>query len=162
RDRWRRALAARRNRVACRRADQPHGHRLPRRHHRARRRSGHARDGQRTDGSERAGGKAGARGAQSRGSAAVRAILTRPAKNGCRVAMARPKEFDRDAVLDRAVELFWAKGYEATSLGDLVESLGVGKQSLYDTFGDKHALYLAALDRYCEKYGGLPSDPLHG
>lgn len=62
--------------------------------------------------------------------------------------MARPKEFDRDQVLDRAVELFWEKGYEATSMADLVEALGVGRQSLYDTFGDKHALYLAALDRY--------------
>lgn len=65
--------------------------------------------------------------------------------------MARPKEFDRDAVLDRAVELFWTRGYEATSIGDLVEHLGIGRQSLYDTFGDKHALYVTALDRYRER-----------
>lgn len=74
--------------------------------------------------------------------------------------MARPKEFDRDAVLDRAVELFWAKGYEATSIGDLTEHLGIGRQSLYDTFGDKHGIYLAALDRYRVHYGGFATDPL--
>jgi len=62
--------------------------------------------------------------------------------------MARPKEFDRDAVLERAMHLFWERGYEATSIGDLTTHLGIGRQSLYDTFGDKHGLYLAALDRY--------------
>lgn len=69
--------------------------------------------------------------------------------------MARPKEFDRDAVLDRAMELFWARGYEATSIGDLVDHLSIGRQSLYDTFGDKYALYLAALGRYRERYGSV-------
>ena len=72
--------------------------------------------------------------------------------------MPRPKEFDRDAVLDRAMELFWRKGYEATSIGDLVEHLEIGRQSLYDTFGDKHALYVAALDRYREQFGAAVSD----
>ena len=67
--------------------------------------------------------------------------------------MARPNEFDRDDVLERAMELFWARGYEATSIGDLVEHVGIGRQSLYDTFGDKHALYVAALDRYRDKHG---------
>ncbi len=65
--------------------------------------------------------------------------------------MPRSKEFDRDAVLERAVELFWSRGYEATSIGDLTEHLGIGRQSLYDTFGDKHALYVQALDRYKER-----------
>jgi len=51
------------------------------------------------------------------------------------------------------MELFWRKGYEATSIGDLVEHLEIGRQSLYDTFGDKHALYVAALDRYREQFG---------
>jgi TetR/AcrR family transcriptional regulator, transcriptional repressor for nem operon len=69
-------------------------------------------------------------------------------------AMGRPKEFDRDQVLDRAMDVFWDLGYEATSIGDLVERLGIGRQSLYDTFGDKHALYLAALDRYSERNAG--------
>lgn len=62
--------------------------------------------------------------------------------------MARPKEFDIDAALDRAMDLFWLKGYEATSLQDLLEHMDIGRQSLYDTFGGKHELFLAALDRY--------------
>lgn len=68
--------------------------------------------------------------------------------------MARHKEFDRDEALQKAMELFWARGYEATSIRDLVEHTGVNRQSLYDTFGDKHALYLAALDRYREIESG--------
>lgn len=76
--------------------------------------------------------------------------------------MARPKEFDREQVLDRAIELFWARGYEATSVGDLIDHLKIGRQSLYDTFGDKRALYLAALDRYRQKYGDLIPDLLEG
>lgn len=67
--------------------------------------------------------------------------------------MARPREFDRDAVLEQALQLFWSRGYETTSMADLVENLGVGRQSLYDTFGDKRALYLLALDRYKEAHG---------
>lgn len=62
--------------------------------------------------------------------------------------MSRSKEFDVDAALQAALELFWERGYEATSVADLVERLGVGKASLYATFGTKHDLYLAALDRY--------------
>jgi TetR/AcrR family transcriptional regulator, transcriptional repressor for nem operon len=69
--------------------------------------------------------------------------------------MARPKEFNRDQVLDQATDVFWRRGFEATSIGDLVEELGIGRQSLYDTFGDKHSLYVAALDRYRQRYGGL-------
>lgn len=67
---------------------------------------------------------------------------------GCR--MARTKEFDPDAVLLSALELFWRRGYEATSVADLVEHLGVGRASLYATFGNKHDLYLKALDRYAD------------
>jgi TetR/AcrR family transcriptional regulator, transcriptional repressor for nem operon len=66
--------------------------------------------------------------------------------------MARPKEFDCEQALERATELFWAKGYQATSMQDLVEHLGVNRQSLYDTFGDKDALFLAALRRYGTRY----------
>src|SRR5919106_1334524 len=67
--------------------------------------------------------------------------------------MARHKEFDRDEALHRAMEVFWSRGYEAASVGDLVKHMGINRQSLYDTFGDKHALYLAALDRYPEVEG---------
>jgi TetR/AcrR family transcriptional repressor of nem operon len=64
--------------------------------------------------------------------------------------MARPKEFDRDEALHKAMEVFWSRGYEAASVQDLVKRMGINRQSLYDTFGDKHALYLQALDRYRE------------
>ncbi len=65
--------------------------------------------------------------------------------------MARPKEFDRDAALAKAVEVFWDKGYEATSTEDLVRAMGIGRQSMYDTFGDKHRLFAEALQRYAEE-----------
>jgi TetR/AcrR family transcriptional repressor of nem operon len=64
--------------------------------------------------------------------------------------MARQKEFDRDEVLHKAMEVFWARGYEGTSIQDLVKHMGINRQSLYDTFGDKHTLFLQALDRYRE------------
>lgn len=64
--------------------------------------------------------------------------------------MARSKEFDPDAALQAALELFWERGYEATSMADLVEHLGVARASLYATFGNKHDLYLTALKRYVE------------
>src|SRR5918912_2134210 len=67
--------------------------------------------------------------------------------------MARPKEFDRDEALHKAMEVFWSRGYEAASIQDLVEHMGINRQSLYDTFGDKHTLYLQALDRYREVEG---------
>lgn len=67
--------------------------------------------------------------------------------------MARHKEFDRDEALHKAMGVFWARGYEAASIQDLVEHMGINRQSLYDTFGDKHALYLEALDRYREMEG---------
>ncbi|MET9443686.1 helix-turn-helix domain-containing protein [Streptomyces sp. NPDC006610] len=64
--------------------------------------------------------------------------------------MARTKEFDPDAVLQSALELFWRRGYEATSMADLVEHLGIGRASIYATYGNKRELYLKALDRYAE------------
>lgn len=62
--------------------------------------------------------------------------------------MPRTKAFDPDTALDRAIDLFWARGFEAVSVQDLVDHLGISRSSLYQTFGDKQALYLAALDRY--------------
>lgn len=62
--------------------------------------------------------------------------------------MARPKEFDREVALKIAMEVFWAKGYEATSTDDLRHAMGIGRQSLYDTFASKRELYLEALRRY--------------
>ncbi|PTM99208.1 TetR/AcrR family transcriptional regulator [Streptomyces sp. VMFN-G11Ma] len=68
--------------------------------------------------------------------------------------MARTKEFDPDAALQAAQELFWQRGYEATSMSDLVDRLGIGRASIYATFGNKHELYLKALERYDR--AGLP------
>jgi len=67
--------------------------------------------------------------------------------------MARHKEFDRDQALHKAMEVFWSRGYNAASIQDLVKHMRINRQSLYDTFGDKHALYLQALDRYGEVEG---------
>jgi TetR/AcrR family transcriptional regulator, transcriptional repressor for nem operon len=62
--------------------------------------------------------------------------------------MARPKEFDRDAALAGALQVFWAKGYEGASTDDLLKGMKIGRQSMYDTFGDKQALYLESLQCY--------------
>ncbi len=66
--------------------------------------------------------------------------------------MARSKDFDEQEVLNKAVNLFWLKGYNGTSMQDLVDTLGISRSSLYDTYGDKHALYTKALESY--QYAG--------
>lgn len=62
--------------------------------------------------------------------------------------MARPKAFDRDTALQRAITLFREKGFAGASTDDLLGAMGIGRQSMYDTFGDKRGLFLAALERY--------------
>jgi AcrR family transcriptional regulator len=62
--------------------------------------------------------------------------------------MGRPREFDTDAALEKAMRLFWAKGYEGTSVADLTGTLGISRPSLYAAFGDKQSLFRAALERY--------------
>ena len=62
--------------------------------------------------------------------------------------MGRPREFDVDDALETAMELFWRKGYEGTSLTDLTEGMGITKPSLYGVFGNKEGLFLKALERY--------------
>ncbi|NIW25596.1 MAG: TetR family transcriptional regulator, partial [Gammaproteobacteria bacterium] len=59
-----------------------------------------------------------------------------------------PREFDVDEALEAAMDAFWAKGYEATSLTDLMAATGLHKGSLYQAFGDKHSLFLESLKRY--------------
>jgi TetR/AcrR family transcriptional regulator, transcriptional repressor for nem operon len=65
--------------------------------------------------------------------------------------MARPREFDIDEALDAAMGAFWVRGYEATSLNDLMQAMGLQKGSIYKAFGDKHALFLSALQRYVDR-----------
>jgi TetR/AcrR family transcriptional repressor of nem operon len=62
--------------------------------------------------------------------------------------MARTKDFDENEVLTKAIQLFWHKGYNATSMQDLVDALGISRSSLYDTYSDKHTLFLKALESY--------------
>ncbi|MEV4336899.1 TetR/AcrR family transcriptional regulator [Streptomyces sp. NPDC049590] len=62
--------------------------------------------------------------------------------------MGRPKQFDPDAAVDQAMQVFWRKGYAGTTPQDLVDALGIGKGSLYNAFGSKHALFERALRRY--------------
>ena len=62
--------------------------------------------------------------------------------------MVRPREFDPEQALDRAMRAFWAKGYEATSLDDLCEATDLSRSSLYAAYGDKRSLFLQTLDRY--------------
>lgn len=65
--------------------------------------------------------------------------------------MGRPREFDRTEALHKAMEVFWAKGYEATSIQDLVDAMSVNRGSIYASFGDKHTLFLEALDHYSQE-----------
>lgn len=67
------------------------------------------------------------------------------------MGMARSKEFEENEVLDKAMRLFWEQGYEKTSMTELVEHMGIHRRSLYDTFGDKHNLFLKAMDRFDDK-----------
>src|SRR5258705_8439612 len=75
-------------------------------------------------------------------------IIDIPVHNKYPQAMVRPREFDRDEALDRATRAFWAKGYASTSTEDLLAGMNIGRQSLYNAFGDKRKLYLEALQRY--------------
>ena len=66
--------------------------------------------------------------------------------------MAGVKQFDREFVLDKAMEVFWQKGYEGTSVRDLTIATGLGKGSLYGAFGDKEQLFITVLDHYADKF----------
>ncbi|HEY4337415.1 MAG TPA: helix-turn-helix domain-containing protein, partial [Puia sp.] len=65
--------------------------------------------------------------------------------------MARKKEFDEAVLLDKAVDLFWRNGYHATSAQQLVDTLGISRSSLYDTYTDKRTLFLKALKQYQDR-----------
>ena len=68
--------------------------------------------------------------------------------------MPRPKTFNPDDALDKAMQVFWHKGYEATSMEDLLKAMDLNRGSLYDTFGDKRQLFLNVMDRYCTTFVG--------
>jgi AcrR family transcriptional regulator len=75
--------------------------------------------------------------------------------------MGRPREFDLDEALDRALEVFWRKGYEGTSIPDLTEAMGINRPSLYAAFGNKESLFGKVLDRYAEKSGSHVREALN-
>jgi TetR/AcrR family transcriptional regulator, transcriptional repressor for nem operon len=68
--------------------------------------------------------------------------------------MPRPKEFNPDEAIEKAMQVFWHKGYEATSMEDLLTAMDLNRGSLYDTFGDKRQLFLKVIDRYCHGFVG--------
>src|SRR4029077_10347880 len=78
----------------------------------------------------------------------TRALLTDLSITVSPLVMARPREFDRELALARATGIFWAQGYCSTSTEELLAAMGIGRQSLYNAFGDKRALYLEAVERY--------------
>ena len=78
----------------------------------------------------------------------VKAVSYSPVENEPRRRPGRPRSFDREAALDRAVEMFWADGYGGVDMARLARAVGVTKPSLYHVFGDKAALFLKALHRY--------------
>jgi TetR/AcrR family transcriptional regulator, transcriptional repressor for nem operon len=65
--------------------------------------------------------------------------------------MARTKDFDEDEILDKALAIFWHKGYNGVSMQELVDGLGISRSSLYDTFTDKYSLFIKSLQRYRQK-----------
>lgn len=77
------------------------------------------------------------------------------------MGLGRPREFDVDVALDRALELFWRQGYEGTSLSDLTEAMGIARPSLYAVFGNKEELFRKALDRYAGRRSTMACDALN-
>jgi TetR/AcrR family transcriptional repressor of nem operon len=72
--------------------------------------------------------------------------------------MGRPRAFDRDVALERAMDVFWARGYENASISDLLAAMGIQRFSMYATFGNKQELFLAALKLYRARWGALISE----
>jgi len=81
-------------------------------------------------------------------------------KNSSPRPRGRPRKFDRDEVLDRAITTFWAKGYSGASLDDLTDGMGINRPSLYATFRSKHDLFVEVIDRYAGTLGCQPTNAL--
>src|SRR6476661_2036032 len=76
-----------------------------------------------------------------------------PGTPAARKPRGRPRSFDRDAALAAAMDVFWEKGFEATSITDLTEAMGINPPSLYSAFGDKEKLFLEAIEAYQQRRG---------
>lgn len=74
--------------------------------------------------------------------------------------LGRPRAFDADAALDKAMMVFWEHGYEGASLNDLTEAMGISRKSLYAAFGNKESLFCKALQRYSEGPGAYLNEAM--
>ena len=72
----------------------------------------------------------------------------------------RPRNFDELEAVEKAIQVFWSKGYDGVTIDDLVDGMGVGRPSLYAVFGDKRMLFLRALTAYAEKKGARAAKAL--
>jgi AcrR family transcriptional regulator len=72
----------------------------------------------------------------------------------------RPRTFDETGALEKAIQVFWSKGYDGVTIDDLVAGMGVGRPSLYAVFGDKRAIFLRALRAYAEAKGARAANAL--
>ena len=72
----------------------------------------------------------------------------------------RPRSFDESAALEKAIQVFWSKGYDGVTIDDLVAGMGVGRPSLYSVFGDKRTIFLRVLHAYAERKGALAAEAL--
>lgn len=72
----------------------------------------------------------------------------------------RPRSFDEAEALEKAIQVFWSKGYDGVTIDDLVDGMGVGRPSLYAVFGDKRAIFLRALKAYAERKGAAAAKAL--
>ena len=77
------------------------------------------------------------------------------------MVVGRPKQFERNDALAAAMDVFWTKGYEATSVQDLVDAMGVNRGSIYDTFGDKHSLFIEAVEHYLGDHANSLTEKLN-
>lgn len=83
-------------------------------------------------------------------------------KDAGKMARGRPRRFDQEAALTRALDLFWRRGYESTSISELTEAMDMSPSSIYSTWKDKEGLFRAALDRYVSGPGSYPAEALSG
>lgn len=88
--------------------------------------------------------------------------MQRSVQNERTEQMARPREFNEQKTLEKAMDIFWQKGYEATSIQDLVEHLGIGRRSLYNTYTSKRELFLRSLEHYQATVATRPLETIDG